>query len=438
MANKEKIKQRQKDKRKLESLRSFMSSFTLTVGAVVVASVLIPKSPIASIESVQVFETEVVYQVEVTDEDHALDLSTLKVVLDGQLESHSYPLELGMNVGVFDELSPNTSYFLNVYGSKGFGDERLAQMRIVTKASSGGAIISYELIDAFDFFLSYQVNVLLNDDEGLYSEVNLYYAYTYPEEENITYDVIPIIDTNQIVELYDVPNEHTNVNLYLEATLLEGGTIILDELVFSVPFQLSTSLYIDQITSTSLSYQFYKDYYYVEGVTYQAKLYFGYMLVKELIIEDSGIGTHFHGSLIDFTGLKKDTDYRVVVSATYMDPSTKRTETAILHEEEIKTLGNYTIEYEITHYEMYSEVFISVVDPNHYFQIPYYTLYEIDDGIEFFLDGNSFSFTPDGESKFVTFMIYHPAVTPYQLVIGIRNQNDFTINHIIIDQLIEN
>lgn len=438
MANKEKIKKQQKDKSKLEALRSLMSSFTLTVGAILVASVIIPKSPVASIESVRVFQTEIVYQVEVTDEDHALDLSTLKVVLDGQLEDYSYPLDLGMNVGVFDNLRPNTSYQLSIYGSKGFGQERLASMRVVTKANSGGAIISYELIDTIDYFLSYQVNVLLNDDEGLYSEVNLYYAYKYPDEEINFYEVIPIIDSNQIIELFDVPNEHTEVHLYLEATLQLGGTLILDELTFNVPFNLQTSFYLNQLTSSSLQYQFYKDYYYTDNVTYQAKLYFGHMLVKEQSLDDTSLDSHYHGSMIDFKGLKKNTDYKVIITSTYVNPYTKRTETKILHEEEIKTLGDYTVDYEITHYENYSEVYIFVNDPNHYFQIPYYSIYQIDDGQSFYLDGQSFSFTPDGNGKYVSFIIDHPGITPYQLIIGIRNQNDYTINQIIIDQLIEN
>jgi hypothetical protein len=115
-----------------------------------------------------------------------------------------------------------------------------------------------------------------------------------------------------------------------------------------------------------------------------------------------------------------------------------RTETQVLHEEEIKTLGDYSFEYEITHFENYSEVYIFVNDPNHYFQIPYYSIYQIDDDISHYLDGQSFSFTPDGNGKYASFIIYNPGIIPYQLVIGIRNQNDYTINQIIIDQLIKN
>ena len=438
MANREKFKKQQKDKTKLETLRTFMSSFTLTVCAIVVAAVIIPKSPVAAIKSVRVFQTEIVYQVEVTDQDHALDLSTLKVVLDGQLENYSYPLELGINVGVFDNLRPNTSYQLNVYGSKGFGQERLASMRVVTKTNSGGAIISYELMDTFDFYLSYQVNVLLNDDEDIYSEVNLYYAYKYPDDMIDNYETIPITESHQVIELLDVPNEHTEVHLYLEATLKSGGTTLLDELTFNVPFHLQTSLYLNQLTSSSLQYQFYKDYYYTQNVVYRAKLYFGHMLVDEYILEDSGLDTHYHGLYINFKNLKKNTDYKLIISSTYTNPYTQRTETKILHEEEVRTLGDYSIEYEITHYETHSEVYIFVIDPNHYFQVPYFTIYEIFDNVPFYLDGESFSFTPDGNGKYTSFIINHPGIYPYQLVIGIRNQNDSTINQIIIDQLIEN
>ena len=134
------------------------------------------------IEDVKIFETDVVYQVLVTDEDEALDLSSLKIVLDGQLEDYTYPLSLGLNVGVFEDLRPNTGYQLQVYGNKGYGDEKLAAMRVETNDSSNGAIISYELIDALDFYLNYEVDILYSDPNGLYQEINLYYTYLYPNE----------------------------------------------------------------------------------------------------------------------------------------------------------------------------------------------------------------------------------------------------------------
>ena len=157
-----------------------MSSFTLTAIVVVAVAISIPKSLIEVIKDIKTFETDIAYQFVVTDEDEALDLSSLKIVLDGQLEDYTYPLSLGLNVGVFEDLRPNTGYQLQVYGNKGYGDEKLASMRVETNDSSNGAIISYELIDALDFYLNYEVDILYSDPNDLYQEINLYYTYLYP------------------------------------------------------------------------------------------------------------------------------------------------------------------------------------------------------------------------------------------------------------------
>ncbi len=437
MANKEKYKKQEKDKKRLETLRTFMSSFTLTVAAVVTVAIIIPKSPIAEIENVSAFQNEIVYQVSVTDEEQAIDLSSLKIVLDGPLEYYAYPLALGLNVGVFEGLTPNTGYQLEVYGNKGFGDEKLAAMRVETKAGSNGAIVSYELVEAQEFSYHYEVNILYNDLENLYSEVNLYYAYVYMDEEPQFYDMVPITQTNQTIELFDVPGENASVHLYLEAMTELGDLIILDELTFYVPFKLSTYLYLDQKSSSNLHFQFYEDYYFKENVTYKAEIYFGHMLIDEKVIEISEAEMHHEGGGFEFTGLKKDRVYRVVVSSTYINPYTKVEETVVLHEEEHATLADYHIEYEITEYDTYFEVYIYLEDPNHYFQVPYYTIYELVDGYMMYYEENMYDFTPDIDSKSVTFTIDYPDLENYQLIIAVRNQNDYTINHIVIDRIIE-
>lgn len=436
MANKDKYRKQKKDKKRYEVLRSFMSSFTLTAIVVVAVAMSIPKSPVAIIQNVNIFENEIVYQVLVTDEDQALDLSSLKIVLNGQLGDYTYPLTLGLNVGVFEGLRPNTSYKLEVYGSKGFGAEKLASMRVETKASSNGAIASYELVDRLDFYLNYEVNIIYSDVKNQYTEVNLYYTYLYPDEVPDFYDVIPIISSNQKIELNDVPNEHTSVHLYLEATLIEGGKVILDELTFHIPFELSTYLYLEQVSSSNLKFQFYEDYYFAENIEYKARIYYRHMFIGEAAMMSDDTDMYHGGTMFNFLGLKKDTTYKVELSATYIDPYTLRRETVILHEEEYTTLGNYDIEYEMTEYDQYFEVYIYLNDPNHYFQVPYYFIYEMVDGMRIYYESLESGFTPDATGKYVTLIVYKPDLENYQLIIGVKNQMDQTINDIIIDQII--
>ena len=437
MANKETYKKQQKDKKRYETLRTFMSSFTLTAIVVVAVAISIPKSPIAVIEDVKIFETDIVYQVLVTDEDEALDLSSLKIVLDGQLEDYTYPLSLGLNVGVFEGLRPNTGYQLQVYGNKGYGDEKLASMRVETNDNSNGAIISYELIDALDFYLNYEVDILYSDPNDLYSEVNLYYTYLYPDEESQFYDVIPITSEKQTIELFDVPNEHTKIHMYLEGVLVEGGEVILDELTFYVPFELSTYLYLDQKSNTNLHFQFYEDYYFTEGVTYQAEIYYGHMLIDETEIVSSIDVMSHDGATFNFSNLKKDTTYKVVVNATYIDPYTLREETIVLHEEEHMTLADYEIIYDINETDEAYEIYMYLNDPNHYFQVPYYIIYDLSEGFPIYYEEMMYDFIPDGDGKYVEFIINKPDLEHYQLIIGTRGQMDMTINQIIYDEIIE-
>ena len=434
MTHKEQYTKQRKNKERFKVLRSFMSSLTLTAVAVIAVAVAIPRSPKASIQNVKVFEHEIAYQIIVTDLDQALDLDSLKVVLEGQLETYEQPLYLGLNVGLFENLRPSTAYHLQIFGSKGFGSERLASMRVKTSASSNGAIVSYELVEHIDYYLNYEVRILLNDSEQKYESVSLYYTYLYPDEEAQNYEQIVITSADQIVFLADVPNEHTRVHLYLEAVHYDGEINRLDELMFHVPFQLSTFVYLEQRSASTLAFQFYGDYYITNQILYSAKLYLGYMLIDHITVEGQQEYTHHDSATFTFLKLKKNTEYRLVISATYIHPQTMREETIMLHEETYQTLGDYEIEYDIRFHETHIEVYIQLNDPNHYFQVPFYVIYEVVEHQMIYYESNTFDFTPDGVYKFVTFEILYPDVETYQILIAVRNQNDYTMYHILVQQ----
>ena len=99
-------KQNEKNSR-LEIIKSWMSSFVVTVVVVVVAVVVIPKSPEASIDNLTVFSNEVAYQVSITDQDEAITKDTLKIVLENQMEYYESRLSLGLNSGIFEGLKEN-------------------------------------------------------------------------------------------------------------------------------------------------------------------------------------------------------------------------------------------------------------------------------------------------------------------------------------------
>ena len=129
MSKRHKNKQ-QETKKRLDVIQSWMSSFAVTVVAVVAAVIFIPASPKGEITKTIELYDQVTYQVFVTDEDEALDLSTLCVVLENSMEYYEHPIALGESSGYFSELTHNTFYRLSIYGSNGFGQESLDTMRV--------------------------------------------------------------------------------------------------------------------------------------------------------------------------------------------------------------------------------------------------------------------------------------------------------------------
>ena len=436
MDKKEKFKKQQKDMKRYEAIRSFISSFTLTAVAVVAVAVSIPKSPIAIIDDVSVFESEVAYQVTVTDEDQALDLTSLEIVLNGQLENYTAKLDLGVNVGIFENLRANTSYYLEVYGNKGFGQEKLASMRVKTKASSDGAIISYEITDQMEYAYTYEVEILLSDQEQMFEHVYLYYAYLYADEEPQFYDMIEVFGPTDYIELIDIYSEYKKISIYLEALLKDGSTKVLDELTIYTPITLYTDIYLDQKTNSSLSFAFYSDYYFTENISYTVKLYDNKVMVDEVMVEMDEHEFHHEGPNIQFNRLRKNTTYKIEVWSQYIDPQTKREVSVLLHTIEEQTLSDYEIDDEISYNDQGMDVYLYLNDPNHYFQVPYVIIYEIVDGQVYYFSEITFEFTPTQDGKEVTFEVMYPDLDQYKIVIGVRNQMDYTINHIIIEEIL--
>ena len=86
MRGKSRRKKNEERKRRFDAIKDLMSTFSMATVAVVAAVVLIPASPKAEIIKSVALSEQIVYQVNVTDEDNALDVATLFVVLENQLE----------------------------------------------------------------------------------------------------------------------------------------------------------------------------------------------------------------------------------------------------------------------------------------------------------------------------------------------------------------
>lgn len=424
MAN-AKRKNREETKRRYEAIKDLMTSFVMSTVAVVAVVVLVPASPKAEFTKVVALENEIVYQVEVTDEENALDLSSLTVVLENQLAYFEHPINLGQQSGYFENLQSNTQYRLSVYGNKGFGQERLNTVLVTTKGRVGGTILGV-LVDSVDFDTNYYVDVSVNDPEGIYSSVTLYYGYRMHSETEINYSSVDVVDPRATIELLDVFTS-SEFHIYLEGITVDGPEL-LDEIWVTPPFTLYTSVYQSFLSNTEVGFSIYSDMT-VEEITYTMNVYKDNNLVQTKSFTPDN---QQHGDsefIVD--GLSPDTTYVFECIADYTNPHTLRSEQVNVYDEEITTLGDYSYTYTIDTVGDYIEVTITLIDPNHYFQLAYYEAYDTSDEFAYWLAEESFGFTPIGDSKTTTFSILIPQVDSYRITIGVRSQTTYTIKQII-------
>ncbi|MDY0075049.1 MAG: hypothetical protein RBR75_04185, partial [Acholeplasmataceae bacterium] len=409
-----------------EIVKTWLSSFVITVVAVVAVTLFIPKSPEAQIIKYTTLLNEITYQVRITDEDHALMEDSLKVVLENQMEKYEISTSLGESSGMFKNLKENTEYRLSVYGNKGFGSERLDSVLLRTQSQVGGFILGYTKISDM-MEPSYDVDILIHDPEGIYSNLLLYYGYTIDDQP--FYQSISIIDTRQTVQLMHL---FTQTHLYLEATT-QDGVVILDEMWISPPFTLYSSIYVDYVDRFEIGYQLYLSSESDIDVTYTIELYQEDVKKKAITLYSKDLTEYEH--LIVFDQLEELTTYKMIAKASYINPDTLQQETVLMGEEEVTTIGFYEITYEINRFVDEIEVIITVIDPSHYFQVPYYTLYDTSGEYPMWLADETFDFIPDVDSKSVQFTIIIPDVSDYKLLIAVRNENNYIIRHIVLDEI---
>jgi hypothetical protein len=228
------------------------------------------------------------------------------------------------------------------------------------------------------------------------------------------YDDVIIPQSRYIIDIMDVPTYNVKVHLYLEAELLTGGTVILDELYFAVPYKLESSIYLEHVDQNLIEYSFYPDSMNDEQVTYMFDLYFGKQKVKSIVIE-----------------------YLRIVTATYQNPITLRNESIILIEEEVETLGDYQIDFDINKDIDLYHVDVYLNDPNHYFQNVSYVIYDTSGEYPMYVEGMSYGFIPDVNGKYQNFSFNIPNLSSYQIVIRVYNGTSYLIYHVLYDQTIK-
>ena len=185
---------------------------------------------------------------------------------------------------------------------------------------------------------------------------------------------------------------------------------------------------MNYINSEAIGFFIYNDMS-VGNISYEMNIYKNDLLIRtDQIVLDTN---EYEGNEFVIDELSPNTTYAFECIATYTNPQTLRQEQDIIYQEEITTLDVYTYSYSVETFNDYIEVTIILNDPNNYFQNAYYESYDTSGDYDIYLDSEIYLFNDNGNDKSVTFTIFIPTTSAYQITIDIRSQFDYSVKQII-------
>lgn len=318
-----------KQRTKFDLVRSIVQAFTLTVVAVVAVTVFIPKSPIASFDKIKAFSHEIIYQINVTDEDQVLENDQLILVAESQYERIEQIIKVGQNYGSFKDLRQNTEYQIKAVYDKGFGEEVLVKEVVNTSSELVAAITNVNEPDYLNQNNFYMFEITYGDTRN-YSNFQIKYAIKYEDYSGeIYYNYITLANLENSFELTFYPEYKSSLIVILEATY-ENKTVELDSLEVKAPFTLYGSMYLMSLEENVAEVAVYKEGYFDFEIKYIVEVYKNDRLVNEYKLS-SGLETE-HDETLLIRNLSYDTDYYLLFKAFYKNPDTLRDEHLLLDE----------------------------------------------------------------------------------------------------------
>ncbi|XMB72144.1 hypothetical protein RJI07_08545 [Mycoplasmatota bacterium WC30] len=423
MSRLKKFQEKQRKLSRFQALKSIFSSMLITVSVVVIAVIAIPKSPVGEIEKVDAYADSIIYSVKVTDIDSAIIEDTLKITLENQSEIYESNLEPGSSTGRFIELTEDTEYKLKIQADKGFGLEVLDSRTVHTATKTGGAIISYDLLDEEGMHtLAYNIGYYISDPFDEYTSIQLRYGTKYPSEEEIfDFVTIPLSKTGSSTFIENIWSSNVEVHLFLEAFNQASELIVLDTLVFNTPYEIFTSFDIFQISNNQISVSVYADMVENVEIEYEVLLKRNYTDVESQTVEFGDEDMHFHGAEVVFMELKPEVEYTAYLIAKYNNPYTLLYTEEILQTQSVTTLADFEYVITVSEFENYYDVVIEIDDPNDIYDLGYYSIYEVTEFEEWEVNYNQIGFEIFDSKKVFTLTIEKPMLLNYKIKIGIKD-----------------
>lgn len=428
MSRLKKFQEKHKQMNRFQALKSIFSSFVLTVTAVVVVVVAVPNSPKASIDNLEAFNNVITYTVNVTDSDSAIIDDTLQVVLENQYYEYYQEIDIGSSTGVFEDLEHNTEYNLKVVADKGFGLEVLDSETVTTEVKTGGIIIRKDLISEDEWSYSYNIDFLVNDPHNEYQDFQIRYGFKYQGEDEVFSYQTSLSLLNEESYILENVSKGVEVYIYLEAINNNLEIIILDELIFNTPFEISTYFYAERISNDSVSFYVFDESFSDVLVEYEVLLKQHDFIIDraQVVFPDNIDEFHHSGASVEFDELHSDMEYHAVLLAKYIDPYTLEYKEVETQEIVIQTLTDFEISLEIDEFDTYLEVTVFLGDEFDTYDEISYLILEIDDTGTWIYESMSYTFEVVNDQKYATFIIDLPALDEMIIEIHLNDTTDFS------------
>jgi len=410
-----------KKKSKYELIKSLLQAFTITVVSVVVVIAFIPKSPLASFDQVKAFSHEVIYQVQISDEDNVVQDDILKIVLENQFHKYEQNITIGQNFGSFKDLEKNTQYQLKVVYDKGFGEEVLAKTLVTTTNDLVAAISDINLIELQEYLVTYELNLIYGDLTG-YQNLQIRYGTDFGGEYPISYNSISLLSYPASMTIEFQGYSASEFVIILEGTF-EGNQVIIDEYRIKKPFKVSAFMYLEFYNDREVAFGLFGDVDHEHEIRYLMEVYQNNTLVRTIEYDLHEESYHSHDSYYIIDKLKPETEYHFVFKAKYQNPESLRMEELIIGEETITTLSALVYEIDVIENEFNYQVTITV--NQELFDIAYYDYYYLETDYYYYYKGDSYYFVEEQGVYTVTFIIDKETFADFYINIALESTGNY-------------
>ena len=280
--------------------------------------IVIENPPLVTVDLLKVFNTDLVYQINITDYYTIVLPEQMKVILSNETENYEQLVDVGNNFNFFTGLSQDTEYELKVVIDQGLGQAVLLTQDVITTDELIATVSGFEELSAMPFSAFYNVGITYGNTLG-YTDWQLRYAginEDYPEEAYYDTYILEPGQTLLGIEFYD--SSLSEYHLILEANY-NGSLVVVDESRIRAPFMVSGSLYIESNTDTEASLWLYADTSIQASVNYTLEVYNGSILETTIDLSSLSYQMEFSYTL---TGLTPNTSYNLIFKSNYLNPDT--------------------------------------------------------------------------------------------------------------------